>query len=212
VPPRRPRTRLTRRSHEGALARIGGVSPIDARPDAELLAATPVEPEAFGAFYRRHVHAVLSYLVARTGRHEIAADLCAETFATALEEADRYDPARAPARAWLLAMARSRMLDSFRRGQVEDRARRRLGMPPRTLTDSDIERIDELVDASRAFNAEDLVGELPAEQRDAVLARVVDERDYGDIAAELEVSQSVVRQRVSRGLAYLRTRLQDGPR
>lgn len=184
----------------------------DSRSDGELLAATAVEPEAFGEFYRRHVQAVLAYLMSRTGRAEVAADLCAETFATALEQHDRYDPERAPARAWLLAMARSRMLDSFRRGQVEDRARRRLGMPPRALTDRDIERIEELVDVDRGFDAEALVAELPPDQREAVLARVVEERDYEEIAAELEVSQSVVRQRVSRGLAFLRARLQEGSR
>ena len=36
---------------------------------------------------------------------------------------------------------------------------------------------------------------------------MVDERGYGEIAAELQCSESVVRQRVSRGLAALRTRL-----
>ena len=188
------------------------VSSIDPRPDEELLAATSVDPEAFGAFYRRHVHAVLAYLVWRTRRPDVAADLCAETFASALEQVERYDPRRAPARAWLLAIARSRMLDSFRRGQVEDRARRRLAMPARSLTDEDIERVEELTDLGRGVNAEALVADLPPEQRNAVLARVVDERDYGDIAAELRVSQAVVRQRVSRGLARLRSRLREGER
>jgi hypothetical protein len=32
----------------------------DLRSDAELLAATPADPEAFATFYLRHVHAVLS--------------------------------------------------------------------------------------------------------------------------------------------------------
>ncbi|HEX8648118.1 MAG TPA: RNA polymerase sigma factor [Thermoleophilaceae bacterium] len=188
------------------------MSSIDQRPDVELLAETSGDPEAFGAFYRRHVRAVLVYLMARTGRAELAADLCAEVFASALEQHERYDPRRGPARAWLLAIARSRMLDSLRRGRVEDAARRRLAMPPRSLTDEDIERIEELVDVSREGSAEALVADLPADQREAVLARVVDERDYADIAAELEVSQSVVRQRVSRGLARLRIRLGEGGR
>jgi DNA-directed RNA polymerase specialized sigma24 family protein len=39
-----------------------------------------------------------------------------------------------------------------------------------------------------------------------VLARVVDEGSYAEIAAQLKTSQSVVRQRVSRGLATLRNR------
>jgi RNA polymerase sigma factor (sigma-70 family) len=184
----------------------------DERSDAALLAATPGEPEAFGAFYRRHVRAVLAYLVARTRRPDVAADLCAETFAAALEQVDRYDPRRGPARAWLLAMAGSRLVDGVRRGQVEDRARRRLGIPPRALTDRDLERIEELVDVSRGLDAAALVADLPADQREAVLARVVHERDYGEIAAELHVSEAVVRQRVSRGLSLLRTRLQEDER
>lgn len=183
---------------------------MDERSDAELLSATAQEPEAFGAFYRRHVKALLAYLLARTGRPELAADLCAETFAAALEGADSYDPRRAPARAWLFAIAGSRLVDSFRRGRVEDRARRRLGIPARALTDRDLERVEELVDSARGASAESLVEDLPPDQRGAVLARIVDERDYRDIAAELEVSEAVVRQRVSRGLAGIRARLQEG--
>jgi RNA polymerase sigma-70 factor (ECF subfamily) len=182
----------------------------DQRSDGELLSATAVEPDAFGVFYRRHVDAVLRYLLVRVRRGDLAADLCAETFAGALEAADRFDPGRGPARAWLFWIAHSRMVDSLRRGQVEDRARRRLGMPVREVTDRDIERVEELVDMSRAFDAQALVADLPEEQRQAVLARVVDERDYADIAAELEVSQAVVRQRVSRGLARLRARIGEG--
>ena len=80
-------------------------------------------------------------------------------------------------------------------------------MEPRALSDADLERIDELVDLERGLDLEQLVGDLPADQRQAVLARVVHERDYAQIAAELEVSEAVVRQRVSRGLAGMRARL-----
>jgi RNA polymerase sigma factor (sigma-70 family) len=183
---------------------------LDDSDDAALLAATPANPDAFAAFYRRHVRAVLAYLLSRSGRAEVAADLCAEVFAAALERPRAFDPRRGPARAWLLSMASSRLLDSVRRGKVEDRARRRLGIPPRALTDRDLERIEELVDLSRGLAASALVADLPEDQRAAVLARVVHERDYSEIAAQLEVSESVVRQRVSRGLAVVRTQLQEG--
>ena len=46
--------------------------------------------------------------------------------------------------------------------------------------------------------------DLPADQRTAVLARIVDEGEYADIAVTQGVSEAVVRQRVSRGLAGLR--------
>ncbi|MBX5470690.1 MAG: sigma-70 region 4 domain-containing protein [Thermoleophilaceae bacterium] len=55
----------------------------------------------------------------------------------------------------------------------------------------------------------ELVERLPPDQRDAVTARIVDERDYAGIARDLRCSESVVRQRVSRGLRALKVRLQE---
>lgn len=177
----------------------------DTRSDEALLKATGFEPEAFGVFYRRHVRPVLAYTLSRTHRPELAADLTAEVFALALERRDRFDPRRGPARAWLLNMAASKLVDAARRGQVEDRARRRLGIAPRELTDHDLDRVEELADAGGGLDAQALVADLPPDQREAVLARIVDERSYAEIAAELSTSPSVVRQRVSRGLAALRS-------
>jgi RNA polymerase sigma-70 factor (ECF subfamily) len=179
--------------------------------DAELLAGTPSDPERFAVFYRRHVRAVLAYLLSRTRRPELAADVCAEVFATALDECERFDGARGPARAWLFAIANSRLVDAQRRGQVEDRARRRLGMGVRELTDADMERVEDLVDLSRGLDLSALVDDLPDDQREAVLARVVHERDYEEIARSLRTSEAVVRKRVSRGLAGLRRRAAESP-
>jgi RNA polymerase sigma factor (sigma-70 family) len=53
----------------------------------------------------------------------------------------------------------------------------------------------------------ELVRELPHDQQQAIQARVIEERGYREIAAELETSESVVRKRVSRGLAAIRKRL-----
>ena len=50
---------------------------------------------------------------------------------------------------------------------------------------------------------------LPPAQRDAVLARVVDERPYAEIAQEMQCSELLVRQRVSRGLRALRAHIQE---
>jgi RNA polymerase sigma factor (sigma-70 family) len=183
--------------------------PLSERSDAELLAATATDPDSFAAFYRRHLRPLLGYLVRRTGRSDLAADLCAETFAAALEAAPRYDPERGPARAWLFGIAAHKLTDSVRRRRVADDARQRLGMPPWRMGDEELERAEELIDARRlAASVELLVADLPAEQRAAVFARIVDERSYADIAAELRCSEALVRQRVSRGLLALRRRLE----
>jgi RNA polymerase sigma factor (sigma-70 family) len=53
-----------------------------------------------------------------------------------------------------------------------------------------------------------LLGDLPADQRTALLARIVDERPYDEIASELRCSEAVIRQRVHRGLRRLRSGLE----
>lgn len=177
----------------------------DARTDEDLLRDTPDDPEAFGIFYRRHVDAVLSFHRVRTGDPELAADLMAETFAAALLAAPRFRRRREPAVAWLFTIARRKLIDSWRRGRVEDAARRKLGMEPMELDDGGLARIDALVDEEREpLPLLELMKRLPPDQRDALRLRVIDERDYPDIARELECSEAVVRQRVSRATRGLR--------
>ena len=185
--------------------------PRRALTDEALLTATATEPEVFAVFYGRHLRAVLSLLLHRTGDREVAADLCAEVFAAALEGAERFDPARGPARAWLFGIAQHKLQESWRRGRVEAASRQRLGMPIRELTDDDLQRVEELADLERRGGlARALVDGLPRDQRDAVLARVVDEREYAEIARKLACSEAVVRQRVSRGLGRVRRGLLEG--
>jgi RNA polymerase sigma-70 factor (ECF subfamily) len=174
------------------------------RTDAELLAATGHEPEAFGHFYRRHEQRIVAYFRQRVASAELAADLTAETFAAALLAHSRYRPAKGPAVGWLFGIAHNILRMSFRRGQVEQRARRQLAMPPLDLTDELIERIDSLRGDANAALAQ-----LPDDQRRAIEARVLDERDYAAIGRELRCSPSVVRKRVSRGLQTLRHRLEE---
>ena len=174
----------------------------DPRSDDELLAAD--DPQSFAAFYRRHVDWVLGYLQRRTHDPELAADLAAEVFAAALLGRRRYRPRDGHANSWLFRIALHKLADSQRRGCAEDRARRRLGMERVAPTEEDLTRIQAL---GREVHVLGLVGELPAHERAAVLARVVEERDYADIAAAAGVSEVVVRKRVSRGLATMRARI-----
>ena len=60
------------------------------RTDDELLSSD--DPEAFGVFYDRHVRALLGYFARRTRDPEVAADLTAETFASALVARRRFKP------------------------------------------------------------------------------------------------------------------------
>jgi len=182
----------------------------DARTDEDLLQATPEDPEAFGVFYRRHVDAILAFFRVRTGDPELAADLMAETFAAALLAAPRFKRRREPAVAWLFTIGRRKLIDSWRRGKVEDAARRKLGLEPIELDDGGLARVDSLVDEERdPLPLLELMNRLPADQREALRMRVLDERDYADIARALECSEAVIRQRVSRATRSLRSMRAD---
>lgn len=177
--------------------------------DQRLLArAQRGDDAAFAVFYRRHLPAVVGYHRRRTGRPELAFDLAAETFAALVVGLPDYDPQRGPAVAWLFGIAHHKLLESLRRGRVEADARRRLAREPIVLEDAALQRIDELASRSTEQELADALADLPPEQRDPLLARVVDERPYAEVAAQLRCSEAVVRQRVHRGLRRLRTRLE----
>jgi RNA polymerase sigma-70 factor (ECF subfamily) len=77
-------------------------------------------------------------------------------------------------------------------------------MQPIALGREDLELI-ELIDRDGYLS--ELIASLPGDQRAAIRARVLQEREYPEIASELRCSESVVRKRVSRGLQTLRTRM-----
>lgn len=181
---------------------------VEIEDDATLLAASAKgDRAAFAMFYRRHLPAVVGFLLRQSGDRELAADLAAEVFAAALIGAGRYRPQHASALPWLCGIARHKLQESTRRGLAEDRARRRLGVRREPILDEDLARVDNL--AHEGESALDLLEQLPAEQRLAVRARVIEERGYEEIAQETGASQAAVRQRVSRALSWLRNRMSE---
>jgi len=170
--------------------------------DEELLSAR--DAASFEQLYCRHVDAILGFFARRTGDAELAADLCAETFAAALAGRHRYRPEVGAAAAWLYGIGVKKLTDAQRRGYAERRARRRLGMERIELSYDDIVRIERLAEAGEARV---LMERLAPDQRDAIAAHVLEERPYDRIAADLETSEAVVRKRVSRGLARMRERM-----
>jgi RNA polymerase sigma factor (sigma-70 family) len=180
--------------------------------DDELIAAGRTNPDAFGVLYDRHAEAVFAYLLRRTRRAQLAAELTAEVFAAAFESSRRFKPRAEPARAWLFAIANHRLSDSWRKQRAEDRARRRLGMRRLEFDDHQLERAEQVADARRAGDELwPLVNDLPPGEREAVLARVVSELSYAELAREFSTTEQALRQRVSRGLARLARLLPERP-
>ena len=175
--------------------------------DAELLAATGSDPGVFAVFYDRYEPSVVGYFVRRTRDPELAADLTAEVFAAALSAADRYRPQAPTAAAWLFTIAHHTLLRSLKRGRVETRAQWLGIRDAYELEPGQVERIEAAVAGDQWVS--ELLDGLPPDQQQAVRSRILEELPYDEIAERMQTSELVVRQRVSRGLASLRERLEE---
>jgi RNA polymerase sigma factor (sigma-70 family) len=185
-------------------------SPIPTVPglssDASLLAAARRDPDAFRELYGRHAEAVHGYFVRRTGSRATALDLTAETFAQAwLVRARFRDEAQGSAAPWIYGIARNVLLMSIRRGALEQRATERLGLQERLDRPHSGEH--QVPDGSWADGADELLDTLPADQREAVRLRIVEDMAYADVADALGTTPAAARVRVHRGLAALKRHL-----
>lgn len=170
--------------------------------DEALVAASLRQPEAFGAFYRRHVGAVHGFLASRLGDRSVAADLTAEVFAAAVARRQKFDPRRGSAETWLWQITRSKLIDQVRHEQVVDRHRRLVGV---TI----VATLDEYDLGGEPTPALDALQTLPPAQRDAVLEHVLEGIPHAELADRCGTDPSTVRKRVSRGLIALRRSLRE---
>jgi RNA polymerase sigma-70 factor (ECF subfamily) len=172
--------------------------------DVELLFRSREDPEAFAAFYEHHAEPLLRFFARRTLDPEAAAELMAETFAEAFASRRRFRDRGQGAAGWLYGIGKHQLSHYFRRGAVDARARRKLGMPERSVSTEDYERIEELIDFEQVGRA---IGQafalLSEDQRDALTLRVIEGRSYREVAAALKVTEETARARVSRGLKRL---------
>jgi RNA polymerase sigma-70 factor (ECF subfamily) len=162
-------------------------------------------PEEFPGIYQEHSEAILRFLAVRVFDPEVAFDLLSETFAAAFVSWPRFrGETRAELEAWLYAIARAQLSHYYRKGKAEQRAVRRLGLQVPALVEEDYARIEELASMSdlRA-NLREALAELNDDQREALRLRVIEEKPYPEVAAELGISEQTVRARVSRGLRAL---------
>jgi RNA polymerase sigma-70 factor (ECF subfamily) len=170
-----------------------------------LLRRSRDDPDAFADFYDAYSERILGFLMRRVLDAEVALDLASETFAKALERRRQFRGTTAEEeQAWLVTIARSELSHYWARGKVQREALERLGVPVPGLTDADIERVEELADLRvMADQLHGAIAQLPAEQRQAVQLRIVQELAYHDLARELNITEQTARARVSRGLRAL---------
>ncbi len=163
------------------------------------------DPSTFADVYVEYHEQVLRFFARRTFDPETAFDLMAETFAELFAHIDAFrGETEEQGRAWMWTVARHQLYRWRERGIVERRSIERLGIPIATLGQVEYERIEDLADLQRVRpQLEQALDQLGSEQREALRLRVLEHREYDDIAQQCGASPQVIRARVSRGLRQL---------
>lgn len=163
------------------------------------------DSEEFAHLYATYSRRMVAFFARRTYDAQLALDLTAETFAQAFSGRRRFrGDSEAEAAAWLFTIANRQLAHYWRRGRAEQRAVRRLGLQVPVLDQDDAARIIDLAGMAdlRAALAEELA-RLPEPTQQALRLRIVEERDYREVAQLLGMTEMTARARVSRGLLAL---------
>jgi RNA polymerase sigma-70 factor (ECF subfamily) len=126
--------------------------------------------------YRAALPQVYGYLLPRCGSVADAEDLTAETFMAAVAALKRPDPPSVSV-AWLIGVARHKLVDHWRRSERERRGLAAVG--PNQPDDP----WEELLDTSAAYSA---LARLPGPQRAALSLRYLDGLTVTEIADHLD--------------------------
>lgn len=168
---------------------------------ANTNAAQSAPPREFSAVYRHSVGDVYSYLASRTGDRSTAEDLTQEVFIAAARRFAAGDEVEA---AWLLAVARHKLIDHWRARAREDR-KLALVHVPEPRHDGPSAPID--VDAATTALAE-----LNATYRAALVLRHVDDLPVAEVAAHLGRTVEATEQVLTRARAAFRHVYQESDR
>jgi RNA polymerase sigma factor (sigma-70 family) len=198
--------------HDGTSEPLGEATHrVTSKTDAALLRAARQDPEAFREFYDRYAVWVRSWFVRHTGSEPASLDLTAETFAQAWDSSRRFrDLADGSGAPWLFGIARNLLRQYHKHNRIESAARERMGLQVVAAECEDYERVDERSEANAlAPLVRHALSSLPADQRRALVLRIVHQLPYDAVAGRLGCSQNAARLRVSRALRALTTQIRS---
>lgn len=157
------------------------------------------DQRAFAQLVRLNQDRVFRFVLRMTGSRDDALDLTQETFMKAWQALPRWQP-QAQFRTWLFQIARNGALDLLRRRAVLDFVP--IDDEPELPAHAPTAE-DRLELRQRYRMLDDALRRLPAEHREILLLREVEEMSYAEIAATLNIEEGTVKSRLARARAAL---------
>ena len=162
------------------------------------------DSQDFVDVYDEHVWDVYGFLGYRLSSRDEVEDLVQATFERALRAWERFDPARATARTWLLAIAQNLLIDHYRRGS-------RAAEEPLPEDDAGEAQLGSYEDFDArlglAPELETALDELNERERELIALRFGGDLNGPEIAELTGLSLANVQQILSRSLRRMRASL-----
>lgn len=175
--------------------------------DAELVAESLTDPEAFAALFDRYSGMIYRYVSKRLGP-EPAEDLVGETFLVAFARRKSYDLSYPDARPWLFGIA-TKLVSRHHRSEGA-RYRLLLRTPSARDVESPVDQVLAGVTAQASRTAlTGALSALPAKDRDVLLLIAWADLSYEEVAQALGIPIGTVRSRLNRARRKVRAALGD---
>ncbi len=175
------------------------MSEAELQQEYEILERSKKDSKAFGELYEKYYDRIFRFLYRQTDDEDLTADLCSQTFLSALKNVNRYQFRGVPFSAWLYKIASNEVNKHYRKQKqvkvfsIEEIRVREL--MEQTNEDWDEELIQRMLTYLK---------ELPTEMLQVLELRFFEDKDFKEIAFILDITESGAKMRTYRAIDRLR--------
>ncbi len=175
------------------------------RTDAEIIAASLDDPDAFGEIFDRYFQPLRAFVVSRVGMSD-GPDLAAQVFVSAFEGRHKFKSEYESAKPWLYGIAANLVRRHFRKVKRGQRAFQRLaGRDQAELVSDPMPQVDNRYEAEeQAERLRRALAQLRPQERDIILLAAWEGLSYAEIAESLGIPVGTVRSRLARSRERLK--------
>jgi RNA polymerase sigma-70 factor (ECF subfamily) len=170
------------------------------------------DPDLLDQLIEQYQQRLYRYLLFLTGNPALAEDFFQETWIRILERGDQYN-AKSKFESWLFAIARNLVIDASRRkkfASLEEMANPETQQPFEPPDLHATTALQMLLSRENQQAVQVSLLKIPAYYREVLVLRFHEELGLEEIAAVLAAPISTVKSRLYRGLAALKSALQEG--
>ncbi len=169
------------------------------RQEYAILEQSGRNPEAFGELYEKYYDKIFHFIYRQTDDEDLTADLCSQTFLNALKNCQRFEFRGVPVSSWFYRIAANEVNKHYRKEK-----KMRVFSIEETRVRELIEMSDDVMDEELIQRLLNYLKELPTDMLEVLELRFFEDRDFGEIAFILNITESGAKMRTYRALDRLR--------